>query len=237
VITLLQLDEPFEGMSPTCVTTIDESQMSDVVTELVFGAGTWEKHWTLTAPGQVIDGGVVSMIVMTCVQGSETLPEESVPIHVRMIAVPAQFVMPAASVWLNVTGLQSIAVGVPVADGSVDEPHSTLTLGGHVITGGVVSVTMMSLVHIGIAPMEVTCESFSVNVPTVPTLTVTGQAPIGTGTLAHDAAPTIAAPVLLLMMVQLEEYVFCATGIEPNQPWVAPHSTVMGPRMRQSPGP
>jgi len=44
----------------------------------------------------------------------------------------------------------------------------------------------------------------SVNVPTVPTLTVTGQAPTGTGTLAHPAGPTMAAPVLLLMIVQFE---------------------------------
>src|SRR6478735_5054112 len=141
----------------------------------MFGAGTCEKHWTLTGPGQVIAGGVVSTIVIICVQGSDMFPDESVPIHTLMIAVPAQFVTPAESVWLNVTGLQSIAVGIPVAVGSVDEPHSTLTLGGHVITGGIVSVTVMSLVHIGIAPIEVTCESLSVNVPTVPTLTDTGQ--------------------------------------------------------------
>ena len=89
---------------------------------------------------------------MVCVQDSETLPDESVPIHILMMAVPAQFVMPAESVWLNVTGLQSTAVGVPVAGGFVDEPHSTLTFGGHEITGGVVSTTVMSLVHIGIAP-------------------------------------------------------------------------------------
>ena len=141
---------------------------------------------------------------MICVQGSEMLPDESVPIQTRMMAVPAQFVAPAESVWLNVTGLQSTAVGVPVADGSVDEPHSTLTFGGHEITGGIVSTTVIDpgahRVRAGLSHVSV---SLSSNVPTVPTLTDTGQAPMGTGTLAHPDDPTIVAPVLLLMMLQL----------------------------------
>jgi len=137
---------------PRVAALLDAPQLSDVITEPGFGGGTSAKHWTLTGPGQVIAGGVVSTIVMICVQGSDMLPDESVPIHTLMIAVPAQFVTPAESVWLNVTGLQSTAVGVPVADGAVDEPHSTLMLGGQLITGGIVSVTVMSLVHIGIPP-------------------------------------------------------------------------------------
>ena len=44
--------------------------------------------------------------------------------------------------------------------------------------------------------------SLSVNVPTVPTLIATGQVPMGTGTLGHPVAPTIAAPVLLAMIDQ-----------------------------------
>ena len=44
----------------------------------MFGAGTCEKHWTVTGPGQVIDGGVVSLTVIVCVQVL-TLPHASAP--------------------------------------------------------------------------------------------------------------------------------------------------------------
>ena len=38
----------------------------------------------------------------------------------------------------------SVAPAVPVAGGSVGSPHSTVALGGHSISGGVVSVTQIS---------------------------------------------------------------------------------------------
>ena len=41
------------------------------------GAGTCEKHWTLTGPGHVIDGGVSSLTVIVCVQVF-VFPHESV---------------------------------------------------------------------------------------------------------------------------------------------------------------
>ena len=37
----------------------------------MFGAGTSEKHWTVSGPGHVIDGGVVSLTVIVCVQVRE----------------------------------------------------------------------------------------------------------------------------------------------------------------------
>ena len=76
-MTLLQLDVPFEAESPTCVTVTAPPQLSDAVTEPMFGAGTSEKHWTPTAAGQVIDGGVVSLTVIVCVQ-VRVLPHASV---------------------------------------------------------------------------------------------------------------------------------------------------------------
>ena len=68
MITLLQFDVPFEAESPTMRHRHRPPQLSDVVTEPMSGAGTCEKHWTLTGPGHVIDGGVVSFTVIVCVQ-------------------------------------------------------------------------------------------------------------------------------------------------------------------------
>ena len=44
----------------------------------MFGAGTGEKHCTVTGPGQVIDGGVVSLTVNVWMQ-VPTLPHASTP--------------------------------------------------------------------------------------------------------------------------------------------------------------
>ena len=46
-------------------------QLSDVVTPAIFGAGTWEAHCTVSGAGQVIDGGVLSNTVITCVHVDE----------------------------------------------------------------------------------------------------------------------------------------------------------------------
>ena len=54
--------------SLTKVTVTGPPQLSEAVTRLVSGAGTNEAHCTVTGPGQVTDGGVVSLTVMVCVQ-------------------------------------------------------------------------------------------------------------------------------------------------------------------------
>ena len=78
------------------------------------------------------------------------MPQASVAVHVRsigalavqpVITAPVPFINRAAS--LNVIVIAepqlSVAVAVPVADGSVGRPHSTVVFGGQVSTGGVVS--------------------------------------------------------------------------------------------------
>lgn len=52
-------------------------QLSLVVTPAIFGAGTWEAHCTVRLAGQVIEGGVLSNTVITCIQVAE-LPQASV---------------------------------------------------------------------------------------------------------------------------------------------------------------
>ena len=69
-MTLLQLDAPALATSPTwmIVTAPPQVVPSEAVTAVMFGAGTSEKHCTDTGPGQVIEGGVVSLTVIVCVQ-------------------------------------------------------------------------------------------------------------------------------------------------------------------------
>jgi hypothetical protein len=153
VITLLQLDVPFEGESPTWTTVTVPPQLSDAVTEAMLGAGTAEKHWTATAPGQVIDGGVVSTNVM-CWTHEEWFPHASVAVHVRLIPVPAQLVVPGASakVTSTVPAQLSVAVAVPVFAGAVDAPHGSWASPGQVIEGGVVSLTVIVWVQLAWLP-------------------------------------------------------------------------------------
>jgi hypothetical protein len=48
----------------------------------------------------------------------------------------------------------SVAVAVPVAAGSVEAPQATVTLAGQVITGGVVSTTVIVWAHEAALPQE-----------------------------------------------------------------------------------
>ena len=75
---MLQLDVPFVGTSLTKVTVTGPPQLSDPVTDVMFGAGTWETHWKAAALGQVMEGGVVSLTVNTCEQ-TPTFPHPSTP--------------------------------------------------------------------------------------------------------------------------------------------------------------
>ena len=77
-MTLLQLEVPFEAESPTWVTVTAPPQLSEAVTEPVFGGGH-EREALDASPGagHVIVGGVVSLTVMVCVQVL-TLPQASV---------------------------------------------------------------------------------------------------------------------------------------------------------------
>ena len=78
MITLLQLDVPFVATSLTNVTVTAPVQLSVAVTDAMLGAGTAAKHWAVSAVGQVIEGGVVSLTMKTCEQ-RPTLPHASTP--------------------------------------------------------------------------------------------------------------------------------------------------------------
>jgi hypothetical protein len=81
----------------------------------------------------------------------DELPEASVAVHVRTIVpVALQPVSPARLSSYVTTGFGSqlsVTVGVPVLGGSDSIDVVTVTLPGHVITGGVDSVTVNVVVH------------------------------------------------------------------------------------------
>ena len=79
---MLQLDVPFVATSLTKVTVGAPPQLSVAVTRLMFGAGRVEKHCAVVGPGQVIEGGVVSLTVIIWVQVEEFV-QLSVACHVR----------------------------------------------------------------------------------------------------------------------------------------------------------
>jgi hypothetical protein len=93
-------------------------------------------------------GGGVS--VMICTQLAWLQP--SFAVHVRVMVSAISGHGPPLSTSLNVTvgeGLQlSVAVAVPVVAGVVGVPHGPVKSGGHVITGGVMSLIVKTWVHV-----------------------------------------------------------------------------------------
>src|ERR1043166_1015995 len=135
------------------------AQLPGVVTALnvIVGAGSQSSiavglaggdiasHSALVSAGTPLStGGVVSLTVIVCSQ-LELLPHPSVATQWRLIVkLSAQFPGVTVSLCVTVTPLHaSVAVAVPVADGSVDWLHDTVASIGHVIAGGVVSLKLM----------------------------------------------------------------------------------------------
>src|SRR5262245_26824769 len=74
--------------SPTCV-TVTALQVSAAVTLAMFGAGMEPAHWTVTGPGQTIDGGVASLTAKLWLQLLEQpLPSTIVRVKVKLESQP-----------------------------------------------------------------------------------------------------------------------------------------------------
>jgi hypothetical protein len=129
--------------------------------------------------GHVVTGGCVSLTVTVNEQLDE-LPDGSVAVHVTVV-VPTANVDPLAGTHTVVTGAQlSVTVGANVTTA----PHTPVSLlcamlAGHVITGAVVSVTVIVNVH----EDEFADASVTVHVTVVtPTLNVDPDAGVQVGT-------------------------------------------------------
>ncbi len=99
-----------------------------------------ERHSTAKPSGQVVMvGGVVSANVIVCVQ-FDGFPQRSVAVQVRVMML---------STWLSVYVKSgswpqlSSAEGIPVNSGSTESPHSMVILIGQVMSGAVVSKTVI----------------------------------------------------------------------------------------------
>src|SRR6266571_3212352 len=109
-------------------------------------------HSSTRLAGQVMAGGVVSRTVMVWMQ-RELLPQASVAIQVRaMTLVPPQLVV-TESLKLRLTEPQpSRAVATPVKLVLVSAGHSSTTFVGQVMTGGVVSSTVIVCAQLLLLP-------------------------------------------------------------------------------------
>jgi hypothetical protein len=106
--------------------------------------------------GQVIDGGVLSSIVIICTH-VPVLPQSSVALQVRVIVDscghdPAVITSP--KVIVGVASQLSVAVAVPVLAGAVLAVQVIVTLGGQVIEGAMLSSTVMVCTQVLLLPQS-----------------------------------------------------------------------------------
>ena len=97
----------------------------------------------------MIVGGVLSSMTMVCTQLLE-LPQSSVARQVRRIVPSCGHpppVVTSENVSVGVASQLSVAVAVPVVTGVVPVLHWMVTLGGHVICGGLLSMITMVCVQ------------------------------------------------------------------------------------------
>src|SRR6202163_2553282 len=166
-------------------------QVSDPVALPVAAGLVSPVHSTVLLAGQVIEGFVVSMIVIVWTHVSK-LPQSSVAFQVRVI-VP---VLPQAEVklssWLIVTPPQvSDPVALPVAAGLVSPVHSTVLLAGQVIEGFVVSMIVIVWTHVSKLPQSSVAFQVRVIVPVLP------QAEVKLSSWLIVTPPQVSDPVAL----------------------------------------
>jgi hypothetical protein len=129
-------------LSLTWVTVVGPQLSLDVTLPVLTG-GTWLAHCTVTLLGHVIDGGVLSTAVISCMQVA-VLPQASVAVYVLTTVKLFGHVCPVvASEEVTVTAPAQLSevVTLPGAGGGTPVEHCTVTLGGQVMVGGVLSKT------------------------------------------------------------------------------------------------
>src|SRR6266481_3573570 len=121
-------------LSPTKLITGVPPQLSLAVTLAVSGAGTALAQATVTAAGQLIAGGRLSLTVIVCVQVA-LLPQASVSREVR-----------ARVDWLT----QAVTLAVSGAGTALAQ--ATVTAAGQLIAGGRLSLTVIVWVQVALLP-------------------------------------------------------------------------------------
>ena len=118
------------------------SQLSVAVALPVLVGSVLDVHNTVISGGQVMAGGCVSSIVISCTHVL-VLPHVSVAVHVRVMEYSCghdgEVVVTSAYVRFGDRSQLSLAVGSPVLSGKVESVHSMVTFGAQVIAGITVS--------------------------------------------------------------------------------------------------
>ena len=113
--------------------------------------GSGSEHSMVRSAGQVMTGGVESMIWISWRHKMLVFPQESVPNHIRSMVYCCGH-GPAFGMSIYVTsgeGSQaSEAVAIPVFEGSVLSLHSMVINGGHISIGAVVSMTVITCTQV-----------------------------------------------------------------------------------------
>src|SRR5438876_1933628 len=142
-------------LSPTKIYTLSLHDALPIFTLAVSGAGTALAQATVTAAGQLIAGGRLSLTVIVCVQ-VWLLPQASVA---RQVRVRVNWLTQLLALMLSptklITGVPpqlSLAVTLAVSGaGSALSLHDALPI-YWVITGGVVSLTVIVCVQVWLLP-------------------------------------------------------------------------------------
>lgn len=105
------------------------------------------EHSTVASAGTVISGAVLSTTVMVW-SPEDTLPHSSVAVHVlvmTLMTLSCGQVVPASTESLSsiVVDVSAVAVATPVKTELESSSHSTVASSGKVISGAVVSMTLM----------------------------------------------------------------------------------------------
>lgn len=136
--------------SLTNVTVGELSHTSEVVTLPVATEGTKAAHCTVTLPGQVSEGGVISCLVIVCTQ-VDMLPHLSVDFQVRDSTKDCGHApggITSVYVTSGAVSQLSVEVACPVLAGAVLARHPIVILAGHVRDGGELSVMTMDWTHV-----------------------------------------------------------------------------------------
>jgi len=147
---LLELTE-----SPCQLTVTAPPHLSLVVTLLVSGAGTWLAQPTVRLVGHVILGGLISLMVIVWTQVA-LLPHRSAARYVRLMTnCPAQLLeLTESPCQLTVTAPPqlSLVVTLLVFGAGTWLAQLTVRLLGHVILGGLVSLTVIVWTQVALLP-------------------------------------------------------------------------------------
>jgi hypothetical protein len=132
--------------SLTCATDTVPLQLSLVVTDAVFGAGTFDAQTTVTGAGHEMNGTTLSLTVIIWAHVA-VLPQTSVALYVLVtvyLLMQALFdVTSLTKLMLTVPVQLSVAVTASVCTPGTFDAQTTVTFAGQVITGGVKSRTVI----------------------------------------------------------------------------------------------